>query len=336
MSPEARAVPIAALVAGLALLAVAVVVAQEGPVAAMFNADQQRNATMPSSFSTIDVPATQAANFPMHVYLSAGDLERALDTADFRPDAVVVPTNTDLQIAAAAPATQQVLIERIRKQPAALQDLESQIAKRHQQAPAANASEPGLLRIGIDTFATQLAKGSDTADKQGGLPGAVCFVATDFAKGGAVDRRELFAQDRVRQGIAACLEALDAAGARSLALPLMGAASSTLQRNDAQFEGQRALRECRLINSTAGIALGIHDFAARRRTLREIGVIQWDRELKSMFDVDPGSRQAQMAQRAYRTYADQVKEAFRKGLAGQKTTAADLNGNCGAILDAKP
>jgi len=340
MSPEARAVravPIAALVAGLALaFSVGVVVAQEGPVAAMFSADQQRDASLSSSFTLMDLPATQSANFPLHVHLSAGDLERALDTTEFRPDAVVVPTNTDLQIAAAAPATQQVLIERIRKQPAVLRDLESQIGKRQQQAPAANAGEPGVLRIGIDTFVAQLAKGGDTADKQGALPGAVCLIATDFAKGGAVDRRELFAQDRVRQGVAACLEALDAAGARSLALPLMGAASSTLQRNDAQFEGQRALRECRLINSTAGIALGIHDFAARRRTLREIGVIQWDRELTGMFGVDPGSRQAQMAQRAYRTYADQVSEAFRKGLAGQKTTAADLHGNCGAILDAKP
>ena len=58
--------------------------------------------------------------------------------------------------------------------------------------------------------------------------------------------------------------------------------------------------------------------------------------LTGMFDVDPASRQARMAQAAYRTYADQVKEAFRRGLTGQKTTAADLHGNCGAILDAKP
>jgi hypothetical protein len=335
MSPEARAVQIAALVSGLVFALSAGVVAQEGPVAAMFNADQQRNASLSSSFSSIDVPATQAANFPLRVYLSAGDLERALDTADFRPDAVVVPTNTDLQIAAPAPATQQVLITRIRKQPAVLSDLESQIAKRQQQTSAANPGEPGVLRIGIDSFVARLANSAGTADKEGALPNAACLIATDFAKGGAVDRRELFAQDRVRRGVAACLEALDAAGARSLALPLMGAASSNVQRNDAQFEGQRALRECRLINSTAGIALGIHDFAARRRTLREIGVIQWDREITGMFDVDPASRQARLAQAAYRTYADQVKEAFRRGLAGQKTTAADLHGNCGAILDAK-
>ena len=90
----------------------------------------------------------------------------------------------------------------------------------------------------------------------------VCLIATDFAKGGAVDRRELFAQDRMRKGIAGCLAALDAAGVQSVVLPLLGAASSGTQTDDARFEGQRVLKECRLINSTAGIVLGIHDFAA--------------------------------------------------------------------------
>jgi hypothetical protein len=61
---------------------------------------------------------------------------------------------------------------------------------------------------------------------------------------------------------------LDAAGAQSLVLPLMGAASS---REQALYEGQRVLKECRLINATAGIALGIHDFAEARRSLTEIG-----------------------------------------------------------------
>jgi hypothetical protein len=113
----------------------------------------------------------------------------------------------------------------------------------------------------------------------------------------------------------------------------MGAASSKTQANDPMYEGQRTLKECRLINSTAGIALGIHDFAAARRSLREIGLVQWDQEIVGMFKVPAGSRAEQSAQVAYRTYAEQVKQAFRKGLAGQKTTASDLNGTCNAILN---
>jgi hypothetical protein len=159
------------------------------------------------------------------------------------------------------------------------------------------------------------------------------LIATDFAKGGAIDRRELYAQDRLRRGVAACLGELDAAGAQSLVVPLMGAASSETQANDAFYEGQRVLMECRLINATAGIALGIHDFAASRRSLREIGVVQWDRELDVMFKVPSGSRAAGSAETAYRAYAEQVREAVRRGLAGEKTTASDLKGVCNAILD---
>jgi hypothetical protein len=92
------------------------------------------------------------------------------------------------------------------------------------------------------------------------------------------------------------------------------------------------LKECRLLNSLSGIALGIHDFAPNRRSLREIGVIQWDRELDEMFSLPRGTRLAQTAQNAYRLYADQVKLAFRKGLAGEKTLPADVDGACSAIF----
>ena len=93
------------------------------------------------------------------------------------------------------------------------------------------------------------------------------------------------------------------------------------------------LRECRLINSTAGIALGIHDFAPRRRSLQEIGLIQWDQEINGMFKVPAGSRAERTAQAAYRAYADQIKAAFQNGLAGLKTTSSDIGGTCGAILN---
>jgi len=51
--------------------------------------------------------------------------------------------------------------------------------------------------------------------------------------------------------------------------------------------------------------------------------------------VEAGSRSERTAQAAYRAYAKQVSDVFRKGLAGQKTTADDLQGNCTAILNGK-
>jgi len=49
--------------------------------------------------------------------------------------------------------------------------------------------------------------------------------------------------------------------------------------------------------------------------------------------VPSGSRAAGIAQTAYRAYAEQVGEAFKRGLAGQKTTAGDVKGSCSAILN---
>lgn len=305
-------------------------------IAAMFAADQKRDAARAASFEVADLPASNAAAYPARVYLSAGDLERAFDRPEFRPDAAIVPTNTDLAIAAPQPATQRVLIERVRRQPAVMRDLEDQIALRRKQTSAAPAGEPGLLQIGLGTFVVQLPRGAAGGRSAGGaFPKSVCLIATDFAKGGAIDRRELFAQDRLRKGVEACLSALDEAGAQSLVIPLVGAASSGTQTNDAMFEGQRVLMECRLLNATAGIALGIHDFSTRRRSVREIGLVQWDQEIDRMFKVPAGSRAAQSALAAYRTYAEQVSGAFRRGLTGEKTTSTEISGSCNAILDAQ-
>jgi hypothetical protein len=321
------------LVAIFCWLLAEVAIAQQGPVAVMFSSDQKRDQALALSFLPLDLPPAKAAAFPLSVYLSAGDLERAFDNAQFRPDAAIVPTNTELLIASPDPATQRTLIDRVRKQPDVLRDLEDQIAARRKQSPATSGSEGGLLAIGVDTFVAQLPRAVNNKASGGAFPKMACLVATDYPKGGAIDRRELFAQDRVRKGIAGCLAALDAAGVQSVVLPLMGAASSSTQTNDKLFEGQRVLKECRLINSTAGIALGIHDFAPTRRSLREIGIVQWDREIVDMFSVPKGSSLAQSARNAYLKYAEQVREAVRKGLAGTKTTASDVDGSCNAIFN---
>jgi hypothetical protein len=317
------------LVCAVVSLASGAIVAQQRPVAAMFGDDQKRAGVISLSFATAEAPPAAGLGVPLQIYLTAGDLERAFDQPAFRPDAAIVPTNTDLLLTASSPGTQAVLIERVRKQSAVMRDLQEQVDARRKQPPSAAGN---LLEVSVDSFVAQLprqGKGS------GAFPKSVCLIATDFPKGGAIDRRELFAQDRVRKGIAGCLTALDAAGAASVVLPLMGAASGGTQAKDPVFEGQRVLKECRLLNSVAGIALGIHDFAPSRRSIREIGVIQWDQEITDMFSLPRGTRLAQTAQNAYRAYAEQVTLGFRKGLAGEKTTAADVDGNCNAIFTAQ-
>jgi hypothetical protein len=303
---------------------------QEGPIAALFGDEQKRGVLLAPSFATAEMPSTAAAGSASPIYLFAGDLARAFDNARFRPDAAIVPTNTDLVLTATSPSIQRVLVDRVRKQPAVMRDLQEQIEIRRKQSSGGGV----LLNIGVDSFVAQLPRQQNRSSPAGAFPKTVCLIATDFAKGGAVDRRELFAQDRVRKGVAACLAALDAAGVQSLIVPLMGAASSESQTKDAAFEGQRVLKECRLMNSVAGIALGIHDFAPSRRSIREIGIVQWDQELVDMFGL-PQRRLAATAQDAYRTYAAQIAHAMRSGLAGGKMTASDAGGNCNSIFNAQ-
>ena len=158
-------------IAGICLCCAAgVVLAQQGPVAAMFASDQKRDAALALSFHTLDVQPTKTAAFPLRVYLSAGDLERAFDQSEFRPDAAIVPTNTDLLIAASQPGTQRVLVDRVRKQPETLRGLEDQIAARRKQPPAAAGKESGLLRIGIDMLVANLSGAGAFPERFAWLP----------------------------------------------------------------------------------------------------------------------------------------------------------------------
>jgi hypothetical protein len=305
-----------------------VALAQGGPVAAMFRDDLKRLQNFAPGFQPVELPAASTGGAPLQIYLSAGDLERAFDTPAYRPDSAIIPTNTGLDLTAASPATQRVLVDRIARHPDLMADLQRQVEARRKSSPA-SAGGADVLQIGVDAFVADLARGANQAGAPA-VPMRVCLLATSFATGRAIDRRELFTQDRVRKGIAACLAALDAAGARSIVMPLVGAASSGTQA-DPVYEGQRLLKECRLVNAVAGIALGIHDFLPARKSLQELGIVQWDQEISGMFDA-AGSR---FAAAAYRTYAEQVKLALRKGLSGDRTTPGDVDGNCASTLNAQ-
>ena len=328
---RARRVGVLALAASLSAAAV-VLRAQATPIAAMFGDDEKRDQNLAPSFLAVDLPASKAGGAPPRVYLSAGDLERAFDRPEFRPDGAIVPTNAELQFDAPSPATQRVLFDRVRKLPDVARDLQDQVEAYRKKHPPVSGQQ-GAMTIGVDAFLAELPR--NAKQSAGAFPRVVCLVATDFAKGGAINRRELFTQDRVRKGIAACLTALDGAGVQSVIMPLMGAASSGTQAKDVQYEGQRLLKECRLLNSVAGIALGFHDYSANRRNIREIGIVQWEQEITDMFSVPAGSRAAESARQAYRTYADQIKMALNKGLTGQHTTAGDMNGNCNTTFNAR-
>src|SRR4029079_16345945 len=115
----------------------------------------------------------KSAASPAQVYLMLGDLERAFDTPQFRPDAAIVPTNTDLSFTASSPATQRVLVDRVKKQPAVMRDLQDQIAARRKPSAAATSS---VLNIGLDWFVAQLPRQAAGKDQGGAFPKAVCLI----------------------------------------------------------------------------------------------------------------------------------------------------------------
>ena len=84
---------------------------QDGPVAAMFAADQRRHEALAPSFLVAPLPQGVAGAPAGRVFLSAGDLARAFDDPAFRPDAAIVPTITELLTDAAEPAPRQLLLK---------------------------------------------------------------------------------------------------------------------------------------------------------------------------------------------------------------------------------
>ena len=204
-------------------------------------------------------------------------------------------------------------------------DLQDQIAARRKQAPA--GGDGGVLQIGVDAFAAQLPRNGER-DRRQGRVSEVGVPDRDRLSHGRGRRSPRAVRHRI-----ACARALrdawprlDAAGAGSVMMPLLGAASAKTQSKDPVYEGQRLLKECRHLNAVAGIALGIHDFTPARKTLREIGIVQWSQEISEMFG---GGR---LAQSAYRVYAEQIKQAVNQGIAGEKTTASNVDGNCASTF----
>jgi hypothetical protein len=43
-------------------------------------------------------------------------------------------------------------------------------------------------------------------------------------------------------------------------------------------------------------------------------------------------RGGRLAQTAYRVYAEQIKQAVNRGIAGEKTTASHVDGNCASTF----
>jgi hypothetical protein len=302
--------------------------AAEKPLGTMFR-ETQAESKFDRSFFSHEVPRSESSTSSWMVYLFAGDLAKTFDLPKYRVDAAIMPSNTRMQLNAIFPFTQKILLDRVRRHKNEFENLENQVRK---------IPETDLpMILGTDTFTARL-RFQPNSPASLPFPSAVCFIATDNPEGGSIEQRDFFYQRRVRDSVSKCLKSLNALGAKSVAMPLIGAASTGTRDQDLPTARVRALLRCRLINSISGIALGISQFMPERRSIEEIGVIQWDKDIERLFRPPTNSSKEDVAtlKEEYAKYAQNSVETMKRALAGQVTTAEQLKDrDCETILGTK-
>lgn len=314
-----------ALVA-ISLAVTTLALASETPVRTLY---LETRASMPRwerSFTAIPLATPPASAASTHtapvvdqltVYLFVGDVTRTFDSGALQVDAAIMPTNNKLEMLAAYPTTQAALVRRISSDSMALGSL----------VQSAKTRAVGGMIMAIDTFPVMLwPKAAPTTPY--GFPRYACFIATDEPDSGSINMRDLFSQRLIAKGIEGCLSWLDEKGAKSVVMPLIGSASggtSALQLKDLK---QRYLLQCRLINSISGIGLGVNGFLKHRKSIQEIGLIQWTRDMEKQFPAAPaspaGRHTKDVSANAVDQYGDFARTTLTKALSGKPVESGDL------------
>lgn len=295
----------------------------ETPLRAAYDFARDNHRDLQFSFR-IDLVKTAPKQDDLPVYFLAGRLEDLFDNPQHRPDAVILPTNAGLDLSKAFPTTQKrVLAPRLEVSPPDFNRVQAEMR--------ACVSERKSKRLELATDFCGIHLQSDPSGPLK-MPALACLIATDEPGGGsgAMEQRDLYTQARVAQGIEKCLRWLDEQKARSVVLPQIGAASGWTGESHIPGLGKRNLLQCRLLNSIAGIGLGIAKGAANLTSLREIALVQYDDDFRKQLEDVP----AEQRDKAYRIYANQAETAWVRALRGEGVEAKDLDidQNCNVLF----
>ncbi len=255
----------------------------------------------------------------LDVYLFPSDVELALDKREFRPDAMIMPTNDELLFEAEFPGTQKLLVGKLKRDSTTFERVVSE-AKSYMK-------DRKKLIIATDAYYIQLKpNGAAPGTVNQPFPSFVCLIATDEKEGGsiAVKFTPLLTQFKVKEGIQKCLAWLDAQGVKSVVMPLIGSRGGTRKGGSLTEENERKWMQCRHLNSIAGIGLGISDFLPKLNHIQEIGVVQYTGDLKTMFPLlytashtgTSGELRRGAGTKAYNEYAAYASKTFQKALVG--------------------
>lgn len=300
-----------------------------------FHAEGTATSNFASNFDQVSIGRDGNASDDVNVYLTVGKIQSVFDIDRFRPDGAIMPTNLNLNFRAAFPTTQKYLVERVSKYPNVLKYLvDAGNSERIRRVPGASI-DTAVMTMASDAFTVGLAGVAPVVgEKVRPFPATVCFVATDYPKSGSGDKRDLFVQSKVRVGIAKCLRELDERGVKSVALPLIGAASNWARDSDRERAANRRLLRCRLINAVSGISLGIGDFVKESRSIIDINIVQWDDDIQSLKNIPAATvSEKAVTKRVFEEYNNNVRTTFRRGLQNSVTRGSDIQENaCNSIL----
>lgn len=243
------------------------------------------------------------------VFIVVGDLDDVIADGRYRPNGLVVPTNTSGELDAMFPITQRVLVKRATGSPVAIDALRRSI-----KAARARSGRYAFLDLGVGSLTIRM-----SSTKNAKLPGSVCLLATDNRGGGSISQRDFFYQDRIATGVGGCLQSLGANGAMSVAMPLVG--SALFATADGALNGpERGLVKCRMLNSVSGIARAVSALPPTTK-VREVAIIVWRNDLERLFGTaDKDRRRADFS-----VFAGHVKASLVRGLSGSATTPAQVN-----------
>ena len=218
----------------------------------------------------------------VRIFSIVGDLREVISSRPFTPDGIVIPTNVDLDIKADFPVVQKIFVGQLKVYPKLYNELQDAIYRYRNANHFGSTNQ--TLDLAREAFVASFSKESVVAS----FPRVVCMVATDYREGGSINFRDFFTHYRISEGIHKCVQAMKNEGVKSIAMPLIGAASIGSSTSDLKNVKNRRVLECRLANSFAGVLLGVsQSIREGRGSLEEVGIIQYQKELERLFFSDP-------------------------------------------------
>jgi hypothetical protein len=244
--------------------------------------DEIRRSKYDRLFDAVGTPGTDGATRTLYVLV--GDISDFLVSPEHLTDALIISTNTDFNLDAPNPPAQSIFVKRLAK--AERERTEAEIEKFHRTVGTRAQILENWIAVELRDQPTGV---------RSMLPRYACLLATDYPQGGTGSMDYLRPQSKIRYGVEGCMRELQRFGAKTVVMPLVGAATVGVIQSKPILGGEEHLNlRCRIMNSILGIASGVRAAWMVGNLPQEVGVVIWDREARRLFGTNPSPSQIVM------------------------------------------